>query len=360
MASLGDHKTFVDAPAVDDDGYSMTSHERPTSANAFPAAGAAAFMFRPISPDLDRRSASDDDAMRDGDAYSEGSHEHPARRAAASPDFSVGSHEQADDDELARIASGDHEDDGDDSPSRWSTATARSRTPESPVARPAAPAAAAVAAAPAAHSPSPPSSPSTLSAASFPSTLERLIDDHVPDGTDPHVQLGETVPYAESTARKRGVKRDAKTGDHIPSAAALKKYGAAHGDPRSAGQINSHGLTTVVTDADHRQFSRTYGGRNTAAQIDTDSKDLGRAIYRDVRHYGHEMSAAGALDHTMLGGLASVYRANAGPQNPLPAAERPVINRQTNEVLQHYLRKLNGTGGTGGTGGAAGGAGAAT
>ena len=187
---------------------------------------------------------------------------------------------------------------------------------------------------------SPPASPtSQLSAASFPSVLQHAIDAHVPDGKATYVERGETVPYTESTTKGRGKKGDLLTGDHGPSAAALKAYAVEHGDPRSAGQINSQALTNVITDSDHKRFSRTYGGRNTPAQIKKDSKDLGKALYRDGAYFGHGMSAAGELTTPMVASMASLYQASAGPQNPLPAAERPPINRQTNAMLTHYLKK---------------------
>jgi hypothetical protein len=84
-------------------------------------------------------------------------------------------------------------------------------------------------------------------------------------------------------------KGDQLTGDHQPSGAAIKeairlKLHAALNQAltRSMAQnAYKKAITVVVTDEWHKAYSRTYGGRNTPAQIAQDAKDLKMAAEKD-------------------------------------------------------------------------------
>lgn len=82
---------------------------------------------------------------------------------------------------------------------------------------------------------------------------------------------------------------DGLTGDHQPSGAAVKEairvalhYASTKPLTRSAARIAyDKAITIVVTDAWHKAYSRTYGGRNTKSQISGDALDLTAAAIAD-------------------------------------------------------------------------------
>lgn len=85
----------------------------------------------------------------------------------------------------------------------------------------------------------------------------------------------DTGTYKDMAAR--AVVGDNLTPDHIPSFAAIKKYrekvqgGAITGAAETA--LRNSTNTIVYSGTIHQKFSRTYGGRNTEAQIAADGKD---------------------------------------------------------------------------------------
>ena len=108
--------------------------------------------------------------------------------------------------------------------------------------------------------------------------------------------------YAQPARLLRGT---GVTPDHIPSVGAafrrLEATGLPPGLQRQAGPGRSIAFdslaTLVVPTRDHQQYSRTYGGRNTAARMDWDARNFGAAIWADVFAYSRalgrdEMSAA--------------------------------------------------------------------
>jgi RHS repeat-associated protein len=86
---------------------------------------------------------------------------------------------------------------------------------------------------------------------------------------------------------------DLMTGDHQPSGAAVKEAirEALHGAlptvlTRSQAQnAYNRAVTLVVSDAWHRDYSRTYGGRNNYGQIQADAQDLHDAAEKDWAEY---------------------------------------------------------------------------
>lgn len=108
--------------------------------------------------------------------------------------------------------------------------------------------------------------------------------------------------YAQPARLLRGT---GVTPDHIPSVGAafrrLEATGLPPGLQRQAGPGRSIAFdslaTLVVPTRDHQQYSRTYGGRNTAVRMDWDARNFGAAIWADVFAYSRalgrdEMSAA--------------------------------------------------------------------
>jgi RHS repeat-associated protein len=92
----------------------------------------------------------------------------------------------------------------------------------------------------------------------------------------------EVGPYADLAARSVG---DGLTPDHIPSFAAIRANVERQlGRPLTAAEaraLRDQTNAMVIRTQTHRQGSRTYGGRNTPAQIQTDSLDLQAAFQAD-------------------------------------------------------------------------------
>ncbi len=86
----------------------------------------------------------------------------------------------------------------------------------------------------------------------------------------------------------RRVTGDGLTPDHIPSGAAvvkayeLKNNTTVKRDSDLYKKIYGNANTIVYSGAIHLKSSRTYGGRNTEAQILQDAKDLKGAFTRDT------------------------------------------------------------------------------
>jgi hypothetical protein len=94
---------------------------------------------------------------------------------------------------------------------------------------------------------------------------------------------------------------DGLTGDHQPSGAAVKEairiqlhsvlpHVLTREQARNA---YNKAITIVMTDIWHKSSSRTYGGRNTSAQISTDASDLAQAAKEDWKPTVIELYAQG-------------------------------------------------------------------
>lgn len=108
------------------------------------------------------------------------------------------------------------------------------------------------------------------------------------------VVVGEVGDYGPLSARSIG---DGLTPDHVPSFAAVRAYVEAKNGVRlteeQANQLR-RSTTTVVIESDlHVSESRTYGGRNTQAQISSDSMDLRRAANMDLERYRPQLELKG-------------------------------------------------------------------
>ena len=99
-------------------------------------------------------------------------------------------------------------------------------------------------------------------------------------------KLGEKLNVSDyATSAKNSIK-DGMTPDHIPSFAALKKnlerkLGKELNDIEAA-SLRNQGTSLLYETSLHQQFSRTYGGRNSASQIAEDAQDLFKAAQKDM------------------------------------------------------------------------------
>ena len=103
-------------------------------------------------------------------------------------------------------------------------------------------------------------------------------------GVNGSVDELETGPYQPLAARSQ---RDGLTPDHIPSHAARRAN--AERDlgrpltPQEERVLRNSGNCLVVRTCDHLEISRTFGGRNSASQIERDSQDLRAAAEADLQ-----------------------------------------------------------------------------
>lgn len=118
-------------------------------------------------------------------------------------------------------------------------------------------------------------------------TPDRAPDHDAPDRVTPNARLdpvraGDVDSYQE--LRRRALRGDALEHDHIPSAAALIRAAEA----RKGRELRDHEIRDLYNNAAaielpssvHRA-TRTYGGRNTQAQISQDASDLSAAANAD-------------------------------------------------------------------------------
>ena len=104
---------------------------------------------------------------------------------------------------------------------------------------------------------------------------------------DSGVEIGDVASYGVvQWLEKVG---DGLTGDHQPSGAAIKEalriqLHKAKTNVLTRTQLANayaRAVTVVMTDAWHKKFSRTYGGRNTKKKIQDDASDLSQAASKD-------------------------------------------------------------------------------
>ena len=101
---------------------------------------------------------------------------------------------------------------------------------------------------------------------------------------------------------------DGLTGDHQPSGAAIKEairealHTATLGPLTRSMARNAYAkaVTVVVTDAWHRLYSRTYGGRNDTLKIFKDAHDLAEAAKADWVRLAPQLEADGWTHADML------------------------------------------------------------
>jgi hypothetical protein len=135
------------------------------------------------------------------------------------------------------------------------------------------------------------------------------------DSTKRPLEAFESVPYKTATTRERGKKGDGLTGDHIPSRAALveaaEQKASREGrklSKKEKAAIKDSGITVVLSDADHKKYSRTYGGRNNSGQIQEDAKNLNLAFKRDTKAVLAGLLNDGKLTPKAVEGYTAAYR----------------------------------------------------
>ncbi|RPF32285.1 DUF4157 domain-containing protein [Streptomyces sp. TLI_185] len=205
----------------------------------------------------------------------------------------------------------------------------------------------------------------------LPPELEALID-LAPTAAGPNapIQVGESIQYKEDRPGKggRGVVGDKMTPDHIPSNKALqiaeqnRRFAAEEARLRrplrerekkkllltkaEIDQINDEGWAIFISDAFHKEHSRTYGGRQSGRddpaeekRKEQDAKDLNEAVRRDFQAHLQAFDPNAPESDPKRLTKAIVARYVKHYENLVPG----VINYSVgiNELLLQYLRKAN-------------------
>jgi hypothetical protein len=104
----------------------------------------------------------------------------------------------------------------------------------------------------------------------------------------------EVGKYGDLAKRSVG---DGLTPDHIPSnaarRAAIERELGRELSPSEARALRDEGNCMVVSTCAHQQVSRTFGGRNTQAQIESDAADLGGGAAQDLAVWRRYLISAG-------------------------------------------------------------------
>ena len=98
----------------------------------------------------------------------------------------------------------------------------------------------------------------------------------------PPVEFLEVELYSDFKRRSRQGKYEA---DHMPSRAAVEAHlTELYPDfsPKDISKLSDDVAAIVIPKEVHQKISETYGGRNTPAQIDLDSRDLRAALDRNL------------------------------------------------------------------------------
>lgn len=112
----------------------------------------------------------------------------------------------------------------------------------------------------------------------------------------PPVEFLEVELYSDFKRRSRQGKYEA---DHMPSAAAVKTYlrrEYPHLKETEIQELSLQVAAIVVPKDVHQKISETYGGRNTAAQIELDSQNLRAAANRNLDALKPELKKHGATE----------------------------------------------------------------
>ena len=125
------------------------------------------------------------------------------------------------------------------------------------------------------------------------------------------MQPNQVMTYGESVARAK--KGDLLTGDHIPSNAALKKWWedllGRKLSKAEAKLIRDEGNVIIEQFGVHKA-GRTYGGKNTAAQVARDAADLRSAAIRDTMKFREAALKAGFSDDEIMRAIIELHIRN--------------------------------------------------
>lgn len=126
----------------------------------------------------------------------------------------------------------------------------------------------------------------------------------------PPVEFLEVDLYSNFRGRSRQRKYEA---DHMPSAAAVRKYLETNAPEMLSDDIDKAVLDVaaiVVPKEIHQKLSQTYGGRNQPAQISLDSRNLRAALDRNLDAIKPELKKHGATDAQLEAARSKMHKLN--------------------------------------------------
>ncbi|MGX5026764.1 S-type pyocin domain-containing protein [Enterobacter asburiae] len=127
----------------------------------------------------------------------------------------------------------------------------------------------------------------------------------------PPVEFLEVELYSDFKRRSRQGIYEA---DHMPSRAAVEAYLTAlypDVDPKDISKLADDVAAIVIPKEVHQKISETYGGRNTPAQIDLDSRNLRAALDRNLDAIEPALKANGATESQIETARAKMHRLNS-------------------------------------------------
>lgn len=127
----------------------------------------------------------------------------------------------------------------------------------------------------------------------------------------PPVEFLEVELYSDFVRRSRQGKYEA---DHMPSKAAVKAYLKAHYPemtPEDIELASQDVAAIVIPKKVHQKISETYGGRNTSAQIELDSKNLRAALDRNLDAIKPALKDQGATENQIESARSKMHKLNS-------------------------------------------------
>ncbi len=126
----------------------------------------------------------------------------------------------------------------------------------------------------------------------------------------PPVEFLEVELYSDFYRRSRQGKYEA---DHMPSAAAVQAY-LRRADPYASEEqleeIAQNVAAIIIPIKVHKKLSETYGGRNSPAKIDLDSRDLRAAVDRNLDAIKPALKEHGATEKQIEATRAKIHKLN--------------------------------------------------
>lgn len=127
-------------------------------------------------------------------------------------------------------------------------------------------------------------------------------------------KLGEKLNVSDYAISAKNSIKDLMTPDHIPSFASLRKNLEDKLNreltPSEAIKLRNEGTSLLYETSLHQQFSRTYGGRNTASQIAKDAENLFEAVQRDVEALRKPLLESGMSEQDIEKAFELIHETN--------------------------------------------------
>lgn len=128
----------------------------------------------------------------------------------------------------------------------------------------------------------------------------------------PPVEFLDVELYSDFERRSRQGKYEA---DHMPSKAAVKAHFRRMNpklDETTLEELSQDVAAIVIPKEVHQKISETYGGRNSAEQVELDSRDLRSAVDRNLDVIKPALKEHGATEAQIEAARAKMHELNSG------------------------------------------------